>query len=332
MFQMVSDTVVHILKASGCRIFPYIDDYVRVASRNDAQRQFRLLHDLLSSLGLPINKDQLNPSSDDLTCLGIQINIPESSLSIDPHKLTVIHQECLHVSTKKFLSKKSFESLMGKLIYVHKCVHPARIFINRILDLFRTKSHKKRIRLTPQFYQDLEWFQKFLPHFNGVTLFKKPIITNLSLVYVDACLSGIGSIWGTRVYLAPAPVVPNFQLKIVHLEMINLVVAFRLWAKHWRHSSIHIYCDNEVVVQVVASSKTKELFLAACIRNIWLLKAIHDVDLRIFHIKGFHNNKADLLWRLYSSKPVHQDLLQELRTTCLWDTVAPCHTNLDLTI
>ena len=221
---------------------------------------------------------------------------------------------------------------MGKLIYIHKCVHPARIFINRILDLFRTNSHKKRIRLTPQFYQDLEWFQKFLPHFNGVTLFNKPILTNLSPVYIDACLSGIGGIWGTRVYSAPAPVVPNFQLNIVHLEMINIVVAFRLWAKHWKHSSIHMYCDNEAVVQVVASSKTKDLFLAACIRNIWLLKAIHDIDLHIFHIKGFHNNKADLLSRLHSSKPLDHDLLQELRTTCTWDVVAPGHTNLNLTI
>ena len=37
-FQMVSDAVTHILKASGCCIFPYIDDYIRVASHNDAQR------------------------------------------------------------------------------------------------------------------------------------------------------------------------------------------------------------------------------------------------------------------------------------------------------
>ena len=227
--QMVSDAVTYILKASGCRIFPYIDDYVGVASRDDAERQFWLLYDLLSALGLPINKDKLDPPSDALTCLGIRINIPASSLSIDPHKLIAIHQECFQVSTKKFLSKKNFQSLMGKLIYIHKCVHPARIFINRILDLFRTNSHKKRIHLTPQFHQDLEWFQKFLPHFNGITLFHKPIITDLSPVYIDACLSGIGGIWGTRVYSAPAPVVPDFHLNIVHLEMINLVVAFRLW-------------------------------------------------------------------------------------------------------
>ena len=103
-------------------------------------------------------------------------------------------------------------------------------------------------------------------------------------------------------YSAPTPVVPDFDLKIVHLEMINLVVAFRLWGKFWMHSSIHIYCNNEAVVQVVASHKTRDLFLDAYIRNIWPLKAIFHVDLHIFHIRGFHNNKADLLSRLHSTK------------------------------
>ena len=126
--------------------------------------------------------------------------------------------------------------------------------------------------------------------------------------------------------------VPDFDLKIVHLEMMNLVVAFRLWEKFWRHSSIHIYCDNEAVVQVVASHKTRDLFLSACIRNIWLLRAVFDVDLHIFHIRGFHNNKSDLLSRLHSNKMVDQDLLHQLRTSCIWDKVTHYHTDLDLHI
>ena len=139
-------------------------------------------------------------------------------------------------------------------------------------------------------------------------------------------------IWGDRVYAAPTPVVPDFDLKSVHLEIMNLVVAFRLWEKFWRHCCIHIYCDNEAVVQVVASHKTRDLFLFACIRNIWLLRAVFDVDLHIFHIRGFHNNKSDLLSRLHSNKMVDQDLLHQLRTSCIWDKVTHYHTDLDLHI
>ena len=58
-------------------------------------------------------------------------------------------------------------------------------------------------------------------------------------------------------------------LKIVHFERLNIVITLRLWAKFWEHSQVQIHCDNVAVVQVVSSSKTKDKFLAACIRNIW---------------------------------------------------------------
>ena len=220
--KMLSDAVTCILRASGCCIFPYIDN-VRVASSDDTQHQFQLLYDLLSSLGLPINKDKLNSSSDDVTCPGI------TKYRSQTKKQQFIKN--VSMSAIKNL-KNSFQSLIGKFTCVHKCVHPARIFINRMLDLFRNDSHNKFIHLTSQLFQDLDWFQKFLSHFSGVTLFKKPIITHLFPVYWDACLSDMRGIWGTRSYSAPVPVFPNFYLKVVHLEMVNLVVAFKLWAKY----------------------------------------------------------------------------------------------------
>ena len=106
-FQMVSNAIVYILQATGSHIFPYIDDYIGVASQAVAERQFQSLHDLLSSIYLPINEDKLHPPSRDVTALGIRINIPESSLGIEPQKLARIHQECIHVGHKKFLSKKN---------------------------------------------------------------------------------------------------------------------------------------------------------------------------------------------------------------------------------
>ena len=37
---MVCEAVTYIFKASGFHTFPYINDYVGVASRDDAQRKF----------------------------------------------------------------------------------------------------------------------------------------------------------------------------------------------------------------------------------------------------------------------------------------------------
>ena len=120
-----------------------------------------------------MNPDEIVPPCTSMTCLGINIDISHNTLSIDHDKLLAIYQECTRVRTKKYLTKKSYQSLLGKLIYIHKCVVPARTFINRILALFRQNCHKKRIRLTAEFMADIHWFLTFLPYFNGVTFLTK---------------------------------------------------------------------------------------------------------------------------------------------------------------
>ena len=225
-----------------------------------AQKFYNTLSDLFIELGLPMNMEKRTPPSKILTCLGILINIETNTLSIDQEKLLTIHEGCLHVAGKKYLTKKAFQSLLGKLIYIHKCVIPARIFINRMLVIFRENAHKKRIKLTQEFFQDLVWFLEFLPTFNGITYFNKTEVLSENYVYLDASLTGLGAIWNDRVYITPIFAIPGFHLKIVHLEMLNIVLALRTWGSYWQHKKIKIFCDNLAVVQVVKSSKTKDKF------------------------------------------------------------------------
>ena len=90
-----------------------------------------------------------------LICLGIEVNIDANAISITKSKTDTILDECLSIYGKKRISRHTFQSLLGKLLYVHKCVHPARMFVNRILNLFRKSSHKKCIQLDENFKKDL---------------------------------------------------------------------------------------------------------------------------------------------------------------------------------
>ena len=99
--------------------------------------------------------------------------------------------------------------------------------------------------------------------------------------------------WRNRVYATPVIEIPNFHLTIVHLEMLNVIIASRLWSIQWCHMRITIFCDNYSVVQVIMSGKTNDPFLALCIRNIWLLTAHNDIELLIRHIPGINNTIAD---------------------------------------
>ena len=292
-----------------------------VVEVNAANSHFEYLTKLLQELGLPLNWDKHTPPSKLITCLGIVISIPDFSLSIDKDKLDLIYQECCKVKKCRQLSKRSYQSLLGKLLYLHKGVVPARLFVNRILDLFRKNFHSKNIKLTQQFFKDIDWFLTFLPHFNGRTFFDKSITHVSHDLFLDACLSGVGALWKDRVYASPVQDILNFSPTIVHLEMINLVIALRMWGKYWANSVATAHCDNIVVVQVVDNSRTRDPFLAACIRNIWLLTAKWDIQLKIIHIPGGENVHADALSRLFSSKAINQGLLNDLETNYTWDVV-----------
>ena len=121
----------------------------------------------------------------------------------------------------------------------------------------------------------------------------------------------------------------HLKLSIVHLEMMNVVIALRVWGSQWRHKAIEIKCDNLGVVQVVKTGKTMDPFLALCIRNIWLLTASYDIDFNISLIPGCYNVIADNLSRIYSDKPLHNDILAVLRAHYIWEKVPVTFFNLD---
>ena len=63
-------------------------------------------------------------------------------------------------------------------------------------------------------------------------------------VHLDTCFNGLGAIWGNEVYSISLPL-GFLNYDIVHLEMLNILVAIRAWARHWATHKILIHCDNQ---------------------------------------------------------------------------------------
>ena len=251
-------------------------------------------------------------------------------MSISEEKLGAIYTECLDVSKRYVISKKNYQSLLGKLLYIQKCVKPARVFINTLLAVFRANSSLRRILLTEDFHRDIQWFLEFLPSYNGISYIRKHKVDAEQSLYLDASLTGMGAIWRYRVYATPIHNCADLDLKIIHLKMLNIVIALRTWGHWWRHSAITIFGDNLGVVQVVETGRTRDPFLALCIRNIWLITATWDIQLDICHIPGIHNVIADTLSRVYSDKPVNLRLLSKLRDQFIWEHIPAQYFNLKL--
>ena len=183
-----------------------------------------------------------------------------------------------------------------------------------MLDLLCANYDSEMIILTQDFRRDLTWFNALLREYNGMSYYDhKPVHHVLEL---DACLTGLGGRWQNVVYHLPIP--QKYQnLGIVHLEMVNILVALRLFAPFWSRKRILIRCDNQAVVSVLNMGKTRDPFLAACARNVWLITAQADIEVIYTHIKGRNNVVADLLSR-WQNTIQQQKMLCELFGTPVW--------------
>ena len=275
-------------------LYNYIDDLVYTGLPGESQRSYHTLLALLQDLGLEISTSKLIEPTNIAVCLGIKINTVNRTLQIPKDKLCQIQQICQQYVFKKKVTKTQFQSLLGSLLYITKCVKPARCFLNRMLQLLRDITDKTCISLHTDCYRDLNWFNTFLAQYNGITFYDNQIIHEK--VFLDACLQGLGGTFDKMVYALPLPLgFKNYT--IVHLEILNLVVALKLWGPYWKDKTVDIKCDNMAVVEVLKLGRARDSVLAMCAQNIWLLSAMFNVEVVINHILGCHNVIPDLLSR-----------------------------------
>ena len=306
-------------------VINYIDDILGIGLPSQIDASFDALRQLLQDLGLQVSEKKLESPTTCLNCLGIVVDTETFTMSIPPVKLKEIWEKCCQWQKKCYCNKKQLQSLLGSLLYVSKCVRSSRFFLNRLLDVLRSMEDKDQKKITMEAKRDINWFVKFISIYNGVTFFyQKPIAHSIEL---DASLQGMGAWCGSEVYILTIPL-GYMNLQIVHLEMLNILAALRVWHEPWRNSKIVIACDNLAVVQVLNSGKTKDLTLAAIARNIQFQIAIMNVELKVRHIPGKVNVIADLLSRWTNPNATLSQLLPSYK----WVPINDSHIMIDWSI
>ena len=305
-FQKCSDAIRFIMKKFGFpNLLNYMDDLVYIGLPSEIEASYQCLLDLLQQLGLEISQKKLVAPCTATICLGILVDSVNQTISIPDEKLKEIVEICQVWRSKTTCTKTQLQSLLGSLLYITKCVRPARFFLNRMLQVLRDGHALKHIYLTTDFHRDLNWFNTFLSSYNGVTFYDNNQIH--ATIALDACLSGLGAVYKDMVYALPIP--RGFaNYTIVHLEMLNIMVALKVWGQHWSNKCVEIKCDNLAVVSVLQEGKARDPLLAAFARNIWLLTSIFNIQLKVSHIFGKDNQIADLLSRWWETKNNEQKL------------------------
>ena len=124
--------------------------------------------------------------------------------------------------------------------------------------------------------------------------------------------------WGLQVYELTIPLGFNqYNILLVHLEMINILVAIRTWGPAWTGKTLLVHCDNAAVFSVLTTGATKNLTLAAMARNITMELAKLDINMRTVHIAGKIHVVADCLSR-WSMGGQYRYKLQSIRPCPQW--------------
>ena len=314
IFQRISDSIRYIMNSLGFKVTNYIDDIIGHSVCSQAFDSFNTLFKLLTELGFDISQKKIVTPCTKVTCLGVDIDTENFTISIPKEKVQEIMQICNTWATRQCCTKRELQSLLGKLLYITKCVKSSRFFLNRMLEVLRKSQKRVKIDLTPEFHRDLNWFLNFIPKFNGSAFF---VHQNIQYeIELDACLQGLGARCGNQVYALKIPL--KFEnMSIVHLEMINILVAIRTWAILWQGKNIRIHCDNQAVVSVLTSGRTRDALLAAIARNILMETAAHGICLRTVHISGKDNQVADNLSRFFLGN-VYKERLYNLLVCPIW--------------
>ena len=97
---------------------------------------------------------------------------------------------------------------------------------------------------------------------------------------------------------------------IAYTELINVLVALKVWHNQWAGLRFLIKCDNQSVVSVLITDRTRDSVMAKYTRNIFLWLSTFNIDIKVVHVPGKLNPVADLLSRLYIT-PNNVKKLQE---------------------
>ena len=145
---------------------------------------------------------------------------------------------------------------------------------------------------------DIKWWRDFIRYWNGKEIIQPQPVTSVDLgLYTDASNAGMGGVSGNKwFYFAWEKA---WEAKHINVEeLFAIVTAIFAWGKEWRDMSIVLYTDNKPITQIWHTGATQNKEMMCLIRYLLYCLAQRNVNIRLEHVYGYNNRKADYLSRL----------------------------------
>lgn len=255
-------------------------------------------------LNIPIAQEKTIGPVQVIEFMGIILDSIRMEARLPDDKIQRIKAAFSQWSTRKSCTLKELQSLIGTLNFACKVIPPGRPFLQRMILL--TKGIQKphhHIKLSKGFHKDLELWQQFVNNWNGAGFFLSSTWSTLDTLHLHTDASGtigyggiFGSQWFQGKWLSHQTL-SSPGISIDWQELYAIVIACHLWGKFWCNKRIIFFCDNQVVVDVINTKRSKSPRMMDLVRNLTLTTLHNNTYIKAEHIPGKLNSVADALSR-----------------------------------
>lgn len=178
--------------------------------------------------------------------------------------------------------------------------------------LRRYKYNHYIIYLDSDFRRDIQWWISFFYTFNGITYIPDIIWSNPDTIFsTDACLEGLGGVNSLCFEYFHCDIPENLVGNHIGVfEILAVYIALQLWRQDIVNKRIQLFCDNQSVISILNTGKGKDKLMLQFARQIAMLCANNNAEIRLVYIASQDNRMADYLSR-WNLGPKYRTLLSD---------------------
>ena len=288
----------------GATLLHYLDDFLLLGPPGlpTCQDSMSIMLRVCQKLGMPVAREKSEGPATSLTFLGIVLDSSLQQLRLPPAKLQEITAIIKCWLEKRSATKRELLSLIGKLSFASKVVPAGRLFLRRLIHLSTTvRRLHHRIHLNTDARADIEWWDHFLPSWNGIAMFIAPEWKDAEAIHLFTDASGtlgfgafFNGAW-IRGDWQPHQKLPGRSIQ--WQELFAIIAAALTWGHLLSGLRIRFHCDNLPIVQAWANQSSKQPGIMELLRLLFLTAAQHSFTVSLVHLPGRLNCIADALSR-----------------------------------
>lgn len=288
-------------KASG--MSHILDDFFFIGPPNSdkCKRDLENFLALCERINIPVNMAKTFWPVTCITIYGIEVDSVEMVSRLPTDKLQKCRNLIGQFISRKKVTLRELQSLIGLLNFACLVVVPGRIFLRRLINLTMgiVKQHYF-IRFNKEIRADLSMWLHFLDNFNGKSVLLKEDweSSDVTQLFTDASGSvGFAAVFGSKWFAAEWSESLSL-LQIAIKELFPIVLSLEIWGSEMANKKILFMSDNMAVVEVINKQTSREKNLMHLLRRLVLVCLSKNILFRAKHIPGKYNVIADRLSRL----------------------------------